>query len=223
LLLADCQPKGSPLNYCGTFTGKLQVYGKAHQKTAWDTLAILEAVLNNPTPSNIHEDLVSIQSEEALTAIVGEPRSIKSIDDDNKLSEVAKAGIILSVVVVICAAFYIYMEKKSPATSDGTLKNISNSRKFKRPIAFYDRVLGRRFRTNRRAHHDNTGLAPSQYRDHKTEVLSLGARSTVALDDGRPDPLGYDTSDISESHNHLDEVGFDDECRPSLDPRAEFS
>ena len=175
----------------------------------------------------MHSDLVSIGVEERLTAIVGEPSSMHKSDNKNELSEVAKAGIIVSVVVVICAIFYFYMGGKSASTSDGILRN--DPRKSKRSLTFYDRVMGRRTRARgRRTSSAPQYPSPTQYRDHKADVLAMGnnTQSGLTLPDARPDPLGYDptqTSDISESQGNLDDIMLNDECRPSLDPRAEFS
>ena len=59
-----CRPRVDEVNFCGIFTGTLDVYGKNQkvEEASNQILSYVNDVLNHPEPSDLHPELSSLSS-----------------------------------------------------------------------------------------------------------------------------------------------------------------
>jgi hypothetical protein len=202
----------NPVNFCGVFKGRVEVYGREQGDTALDILSMVDEVLNTEDPSSLHADLVRIQSEDSLTVIP----TFRSSGGGNKLSNVGKALILFAIVFVVSAVLWLFVSrrKRSPLHKSATMSTYASNSRSKSTL--YNRVF--HHRKNKNKYKDYNPEERSIKTSMEPEAVAFGAGSRLLLTDGRPVEVEF----VDDIHNSGNTSVMDSHMDMSLDPRAEY-
>lgn len=106
-----CRPQIDEVNFCGIFTGTLDVYGKNQEVEEASTLILsyVNDVLNHSEPRDMHPELSSLSSIDKFYT----NQSFDSTDDATKqLSRLDILLIVISAMIVAAVMYYIYLQRK---------------------------------------------------------------------------------------------------------------
>lgn len=169
LSLAPCTPSESESDFCGVFTGQLNMYGHEKDEAADDLLRLVDAILNPSDPSQLHPALVEMSSELDYLRIAGVSVSLPGQSKSNTLGW-AGMGLTLFIFFLVAWWYFIRNDKQGDTGKSE------------------DRGLGWRQFSSRRsrmtANYDpeEKSIKPS----YEAEAVAFGGGSKVLLEDGKP-------------------------------------
>ena len=197
-----CQAEVNKVNFCGTFQGRMKIFGIEQGNDALNVLSLVVDVLNTQNPAKINSEIVKITPIQSMTVVMGGPntKGFKSI------SNVGKAGIAVAIVIVVTALLYYYMSRKKRRA----MRNADTTSSPKRQHGYGDSTLKNMFlRRKRNIEYDpeEKSIKPAMEAEAENYRNSAGGAQLLLTDARSMQEIDVD-HDSTYSFNNLEGESF---------------
>lgn len=111
------------MNFCGYFTGQVNVFGREQDKATLEVLKLIEGALNPSDPTKIHPELVGMESADQYSQVAG---GNVQLDDQNKQT-FAWVVLCLSICVFTAGVWYFFLRSEKQGDTGTPTKSTGQS------------------------------------------------------------------------------------------------
>jgi hypothetical protein len=173
-----CDPTVSGVNFCGYFTGQVNVYGREQDQASLETLKIIDSIINPSDPTKLHPELVGMSSADQYLKVTG--GNVQLEGGNNQTSSWVALGLAVCFFFVALWWFFLRGDKQGDTGAAGQSSSAG-------------------FRWNPFEKHNKTPYDPEEmsigpsFESSESASFQDGDRMLIT-DGGRPVYMDYDAS-----------------------------